>query len=114
MGVFGTLIIYGPIFKNLADWFLNEFSSQPRMGAKNWTSEAPEEEKSPGGLRNERRRRQEQADALLWTAARVRGFVLVKFGAREVDGARRWLGAIMRQEGSVEREFGHQALFCLR
>jgi urease accessory protein len=114
MGVFGTLILCGPVFKKLGQFFLSEFSGQPRIGAKNWTGEDFEKEKSAERLCGDQRRRQEQADALLWTAAYVRGFVLVKFGAREVDGARRWLGSIMLQEGSVEREFGHQALFCLR
>jgi len=38
----------------------------------------------------------------------------VKFGARQVDGARQWLGDMIRQEGSVEKEFGHQALIGLR
>jgi urease accessory protein len=114
MGVFGTLILYGPLFEKLGQYFLKEFSSQPRIGAKNWTSEDSEKEKSPEEVRKDQRRLQEHADDVLWASAHVRGFVLVKFGAREVDGARRWLGDIIRQEESVEREFGHQALFCLR
>jgi len=114
MGVFGTLILYGPVFRNLGKYFMDEFSSQPRLGAKNWSGESSGRESLPEEMRREERLLQEQADGLLWTAARIRGFVLVKFGAREVDGARKWLAAIFRQEGSVEKEFGHQALFCLR
>lgn len=114
MGVFGTLMLYGPVFKNLGEYLMDEFSSQPRIGAKNWSGERSTGESSPEEVRRDKLRRQEQADGLLWTAARVRGFVLVKFGAREADGARKWLGAIIRREGSVEKEFGHQALFCLR
>ncbi|KAF7507764.1 hypothetical protein GJ744_010065 [Endocarpon pusillum] len=96
MGVFGTLIL------------------QPRIGAKNWTEERSEDERSSESIRRNQRQDQDQADALLWTAAHVRGFILVKFSAREIDRARTWLSSIIRQEGSVEREFGHQALFCLR
>lgn len=114
MGVFGTLILYGPVFRTLGEYFLYEFSKQPRIGAKNWTLDGSENDMTAEGARRERRCRQELADGILWTAAHVRGFVLVKFGAREVDGARRWLSAIIQQEGGVEREFGHQALFCLR
>lgn len=114
MGVFGMLILRGPIFKQLGEYFSDEFLSQPRIGAKNWTRDGVEEKRSPERLRGDERRRQEQEDGLLWTVSHVRGFVLVKFGAREVDGARRWLGAMIRHEGSVEKEFGHQALFCLR
>lgn len=114
MGVFGTLILYGPLFKSLGEYWLKEYSSQPRIGAKNWTEERSEDERSSESVRRDQRQDQEQADALLWTAAHVRGFVLVKFSAREIDRARIWLGSIIRQEGSVEREFGHQALFCLR
>jgi len=40
--------------------------------------------------------------------------VVVKFGAREIDGARQWLGDLVRREGSVEKECGHQALIGLR
>ena len=113
-GVFGTLILYGRLFQKLGEFFLREFSSQPRIGAKSWTSEDSLKERPEEEVRRDHRRLREQADALLWTSAEVRGFVLVKFGAREVDGARRWLGEILREEGSIEREFGHQALFCLR
>ena len=53
-------------------------------------------------------------EGLLWTAAQVRGFVMVKLGGVEIDETRRWLGDMLRREGSVEREFGHQALLCLK
>ena len=49
-----------------------------------------------------------------WTAARVRaGFVLVKFGAKDFETAKDWLGGLLREEGSIIREFGEEALFCL-
>lgn len=114
MGVFGTLIIFGPVFEKLGKHFLHKFSTQPRIGAKDWMGEGSEKDRSAEEVQRDQRLLQEQADGLMWTAASVRGFVLVKFGAREVDGARRWLGTILRQEGSVEKEFGHQALFCMR
>jgi urease accessory protein len=110
MGIFGTLIVYGPIFKKLGEFLLQEFSAQPRIGAKNWYSS--EATAQVNGVHQPKQ--PEQQDGLLWTAAHVRGFVLVKFGAREIDSARRWLGTLLRQEGSVERGFGHQALLCLR
>ncbi|KAL2426241.1 hypothetical protein ABEF95_001940 [Exophiala dermatitidis] len=113
MGIFGTLIVYGPIFKKLGDFLMHEFSSQPRIGAKNWT--ASETTGVTEGVKQaELARQREQQDGLLWTAAKVRGFVLVKFGATELDGAKRWLGDLLKKEGSVETMFGHQALLCLR
>jgi urease accessory protein len=114
MGVFGSLILYGAVFKTLADYFLKEFSNQPRIGAKNWTSGDGSEEKSAEQMRRDQRHRREKADGLLWTASAVRGFVLVRFGATEINGARSWLRTVVGEEGSVEREFGHQALFSLR
>jgi urease accessory protein len=114
IGVFGTLVLKGPVFQHLGKYLMDEFSSQPRLGAKNWSEECSSRGTLPEEVRREERLHQEQADGLLWTAARVRGFVLVKFGARDVGGARKWLASILRQEGSVEKEFGHQALFCLR
>jgi len=143
-GILGTLVIYGPLFKSLANFFLKEFKSLPRIGAKNW-SRTPgprtpsirspmirEEDEdgaddyfgpkitstaAPGAVPTTpraRQRKEEETEGLLWTAAQVRGFVLVKFGAADVDGARRWLGGMLKREGSVEREFGHQATLCLR
>ncbi|ETI21194.1 hypothetical protein G647_07538 [Cladophialophora carrionii CBS 160.54] len=113
MGIFGTLIVYGPIFKKLGEFLLREFSTQPRIGAKNWTTGDGTGQVNIVG-ENDQAKQLEQQNGLLWTAANVRGFVLVKFGAKEIDGARRWLGTLLRQEGSVEKVFGHQALLCLR
>jgi urease accessory protein len=103
MGVFGTLIVYGPLLRDLAEFLINEFTSQPRIGAKNWTNDAATQVEQG-----------KQAEGLLWTAAKVRGFVLVKFGAEDLDRARHWLGGLLKQEGTVEKLFGHQALMCLR
>jgi urease accessory protein len=113
MGVVGTLILYGPLFKALGEYFLSEFEKTPRIGGRNWGGG---EEKEISGEEQERldRQKQEKDDGLLWTAASVRGFVLVKFGALQVEGARRWLGHMIRAEGSVLKEFGEQALLCLR
>lgn len=114
MGVFGTLILSGNVFKALGQYFLHEFSQIPRIGAKKWTIAEENEKLTPDQLERDRRQQQERIDGLLWTAANVRGLVLVKFGARDVEGARKWLSSMIRDEGSVEKHFGDQALFCLR
>ena len=114
MGVFGTLILYGPTFNALGDFFMREFTSQPRIGAKNWSTENGVIELSEEQRRREGRLFEEKNNGLLWTAASTRGFMLVKFGAREVDGARKWLRDMIRQEGTVEKEFGHQAMISMR
>lgn len=112
-GILGTLVIYGPLWKGLGEWFMKQFKALPRIGAKNW--QVP---KTPTIVEEDGNgyfgKKGDEVDGLLWTAAQVRGFVLVKFGAADVDGARRWLGGMLKREGSVEREFGHQALLCLR
>jgi urease accessory protein len=114
MGVFGTLILYGPTFQALAAFFLDEFKNQPRIGAKNWSDGKSQKPISEEASEKERRSHQERANGLLWTAANTRGFVVVKFGAREVGGARQWIGDMIRRQGSIEQEFGHQALIGLR
>lgn len=103
-GIVGTLILYGPVFESLASFLLHRFTSQPRIGACNWSSSSvPSESSSPKPNSN-----------VTWTAARVRaGFVLVKFGAKDFEAARRWLGGLLREEGSVQREFWDGALNCL-
>lgn len=105
LGIFGTLIIYGPTFANLGRFFTDHFNSQPRIGAKNFA----EADKAA-----ERHVQTVPHPDVLWTAASNRGFVLVKFGAKEIDSARNWLGDLLKQEGTVEKHFGHQALLCLR
>ncbi|KAJ5246484.1 hypothetical protein N7468_001467 [Penicillium chermesinum] len=103
-GVVGTLILSGPVFDSLGAYFMHQFTSQPRIGSRNWSStssSAPEPALSTVG-------------DVTWTAARVRaGFVLVKFGAKDFETAKHWLGGLLREEGSVAREFGEEALFCL-
>lgn len=101
-GILGTLILYGPVFDPLGSFFIQTFASQPRIGGRNWSSSTSSvaEPKS--------------TDDVLWTAARIRaGFVLVKFGAKDHETAREWLGGIIRGEGTITREFGEEALFCL-
>lgn len=118
-GVFGTLLLYGPLFVPLARFFLEEFTSLPRIGERNWNDESDGNENadilsSRQRWKNNRLAR-EKADGVLWTAAEVRGGVtVVKFSAREVEGARAWMGEILREEGSVGRNFGEGGLMFLR
>jgi urease accessory protein len=116
LGIFGTLIVYGPLFEKLGGFLVQQFAQHPRIGAKNWTQNDHTGAEHVDAVRKdaELSKQREKEDGLLWTAAHVRGFVLVKFGAKELDGARRWLAGLLKQEGTVEKEFGHQALLCLR
>jgi urease accessory protein len=127
LGVFGTLILHGPLFTNLSKYFTEEFKALPRIGAKKWHTNESESEsdseiqtsvaeakKKATEAKRARRQKQELKDNLLWTASNIRGFVVVKFGAREVEGVKRWLFGMLKNEGSVEREFGERALLCLK
>lgn len=114
LGVFGTLILYGPVFSHLMQYFLDEFTALPRIGGRNWTTINEEPKLSPLEAKRASRRAQEKQDGVLWTAAATRGFVLVKFGAEAVEGARIWLGGMLRDEGTVEVEFGEGALLCMK
>ena len=120
LGIIGTLILTGPLLAPLAGFFISEFELLTRIGARNWDAptmgRSAMEEQTPLIPPREKwrleRQAQEKADGVLWTAARVRSerAVVVKFGAREVQGAREWVGAMLREEGSVAREFGEGAL----
>lgn len=112
LGVFGTLMIHGPAFEALGQFFLAEFEQLPRIGARKWDDDEDDVEKMKSWQAV--RQQQENVDGLLWTAAAVRGFVVVKFGAKEVEGARSWLRSMLRHEGTIERNFGERALLCLR
>ena len=114
-GVFGTLILRGPVFESVGKYFLNEFEKLPRIGAKRWDGDVEEIHKADS-LEGRRlnRQKQETDDGLIWTAASLRGFVMIKFGARKVEGARRWMRTMFKEEGSVEEYFGERALLCLK
>lgn len=111
MGVFGTLILCGDMFRMLGQYFMAEFKSLPQIGSRQWdVPDALTDQQAERAKRVE----QEKNDGLFWTAASLRGFVVVKFGAKEVEGAKRWLRHMLKIEGTVEREFGERALLCLR
>lgn len=117
-GVFGTLLLHGPLFVPLSRFFLEEFTSLPRIGERHWNDSDGNENASILSARQmwkDKRIAMEKADGVLWTAAEVRGGVtVVKFSAREVEGARSWMGEMFREEGSVGREFGEGGLMFLR
>lgn len=111
--VFGTLIIRGPAFSSLSQFFLDEFEALPRIGGRNW-GDTVLPDLTPAEQRRYERQQREEADGLIWSAANVRGFVLVKFGSRAVEGSRNWLRDMIREEGSVLQAFGERAILCLK
>ncbi|KAI4124891.1 MAG: hypothetical protein LQ347_005559 [Umbilicaria vellea] len=114
LGVFGTLILKGPLLEGLGRFFLEEFKLLPRIGSRNWGEAAAVPVLSAEEVKRVARHKLEKLDGVLWTAASVRGLVLVKFGAREVEGARKWLGSMVKREESIQRDFGDGALIALR
>jgi urease accessory protein len=119
LGLFGTLILKGAVMEPLAAFFMAEFAALPRIGARDFRSEEAVAEDgkvklSPQAAWRARRLKQEKADGILWSAAKVRSCIVVKFGARSVEGGRTWIGSIIREEGSIERVFGDDALMCVR
>ncbi|KAI9762086.1 MAG: hypothetical protein M1835_008076 [Candelina submexicana] len=114
LGVFGTLILRGPLFESLGRYFLDEFANLPRIGARDWGESSVKRQLSTEETNRAARHLQEKDEGLLWTAAAVRGLVLVKFGAKEVEGARKWLRTMLKDEGRIQKNFGESALLCLR
>ncbi|KXJ93067.1 UreD urease accessory protein-domain-containing protein [Microdochium bolleyi] len=110
--VIGTLVLRGPLTTTLGEFFLKEFDLLPRLGSRDF-----ERRKDPASEVERwraRRLQHEKANGLLWSAARVRGCVVVKFGAGSVEAGREWIGAMLIYEGSIEKAFGEQALLCVR
>ena len=114
-GVFGTVILRGKLFEGLGGFFVEEFGLLPRIGGRDWgvAGERVEKLTDKERWRKERLRR-EKEDGVLWTACLVRGCTVVKFAAKEVEGVRWWLGNMLREEGSVGREFGEGGLMFVR
>ena len=119
LGLFGTLILRGTLVEPLAAFFMAEFAALPRIGARDFRSEEDmaedgKVELSPQAAWRARRLKQEKVDGILWSAAKVRGCVVVKFGAWSVEGGRTWIGSMINEEGSIKRVFGDDALMCVR
>ncbi|KAF8421023.1 UreD urease accessory protein-domain-containing protein [Tirmania nivea] len=110
-----TLIIRGPRFTNLAASILRRFELEPRIGSggKGWNWDKNRQDEG----------NKSQFRDILWTAAIVRGFVLVKVSAKELEEARRFLRDLLLQGRSavdtqdpapdIVREFGVGSLRCL-
>lgn len=116
LAVYGTLILYGHIFHHLGQFFMNEFKLLPRIGGRKWDSgsESGDEEPDLKAVSRANRHRRELLDGLLWSAASVRGCVVVKFGAPALESARRWLHDMLLEERTVVSHFGERSLLCLR
>jgi urease accessory protein len=119
MGIFGTLILRGPLMNSLAAFFLTEFSALPRIGGRDFRSQEKKDQDGQLSISHLEfwriaRLKQEKEDGLLWSAAKVRGCMVVKFGARTVEGGRAWIGNMIKQEGSVSRVFGEESTMCIR
>ncbi|KAF5533680.1 urease accessory protein [Fusarium mexicanum] len=118
MAISGTLILRGSKTKSLGEFFQNEFGALPRIGARDFGS--PEAmvqsitDVSDFELWRLQRLKEEKEGGVLWSAANVRGCVVVKFGAKTVEAGREWIGSMIIQEGSIASEFGDKALMCLR
>ncbi|KAL4801771.1 UreD urease accessory protein-domain-containing protein [Aspergillus unguis] len=105
LGVFGTLIIRGPLFDSVSECFMKRFSALARIG--------PNGQRMKVGGSASDTEGETEPEGLVWTAARIRGSVVVKFGACEVDRVRKWLRGFLASEGTLHREFGPKALLCL-
>ena len=122
--VIGTLIIHGPVFSGLGDFFAEEFRTLPRLGAprsillasSSSTGEQSGQVDSGRKHWRERRLNLERQGNVLWTASTLRNgaFTLVKFSASTLESARQWLRAMLVEEGSVVREVGDRGLMCLK
>ncbi|KAI9898282.1 hypothetical protein N3K66_006642 [Trichothecium roseum] len=118
LGIFGTLILRGPLTKSLGSFFLAEFDALPRLGSRDFRSaeDRAQEESNRSDFERWRSQRvaMESKHTVLWSAANVRGCVIVKFGASTVEAGRDWVGAMLIKEGSMASEFGDQALMCIK
>lgn len=119
MGIFGTLIFRGPATDKLSAFFLSEFAALPRIGARDFRSQDRKDKDNQIAVstheswRNSRLA-QEKEDGLLWSAAKVRGCTVIKFGARTVEGGRNWVGGMLKEDGSVVAYFGGDAIMCVQ
>ncbi|KAK4069784.1 uncharacterized protein Triagg1_6914 [Trichoderma aggressivum f. europaeum] len=117
MSVLGTLILRGPVVAPIGDFFMREFAAFPRIGSRDFRSKEDQERDSKEMPEFEqwrsRRIDMERQQSVLWSAAQVRGCVIVKFGAASVEAGRSWIGSMLAREGNIAAYFGHSALMCV-
>ena len=121
VGVFGTLLISGPLVISLGTFFLDEFTALPRVGGRDFRT-VQEKLADDKDVSHDSRQRwrmdrvtREKNGGVLWSAAKVRGtVVVVKFGASTVETARKWLADMLVYDGTIATVFGEHALLCLR
>ncbi|RPA82362.1 UreD-domain-containing protein [Ascobolus immersus RN42] len=106
-----TLLIRGPLFKELADHCVELFKTEPRVGGRRGFDE--------NEAQRERRR---LSEGVVFTVAEVRGFVVVRVSGADVERVRVWVRGLIEQRGMtpppegkgvVEREFGRGVMMCL-
>ncbi|CAG8975380.1 hypothetical protein HYALB_00009521 [Hymenoscyphus albidus] len=119
LGIFGTLVLRGPLMEKLALFFLEEFAALPRIGSRDFRSQDMKDKDSslvlsPQEAWRKQRLRQEALDGVLWSAAKVRGCTVIKFGTCTVEGGRVWIGGMIKQEGSISDKFGEDSIMCIR
>lgn len=105
--VFATLIIHGKKFTRLAKCVFQRFNDEPRIGGRNFDNK--QDFKKDVGKKG----------GVVWTAANVRGFVLVKVSGRELEDVREFLRSLLlstdgEDENEVVAEFGVGSLLCLQ
>lgn len=119
MGIFGTLVLRGPLVQTLADFLVAEFALLPRIGARDFRSQEKVERDSglvlpQRDIWRQARLKREKDDGVWWSAAKVRGCTVVKFGARTVEGGRTFIGSMIKEEASITGHFGEESTMCIR
>ncbi|KAI4099561.1 MAG: hypothetical protein L6R37_005914 [Teloschistes peruensis] len=135
--IFGTLILVGPLLSPLSNFFIDEFSQMPRLGARDFTSPLhnpkanttslnpntnPTTTTAPPPTPSQKRDQwratrhlHEQNDGILWTATTTsQNLTIIKFAAPSVEAAKTWLRSIIKEEGSISHSFGAGALIPLK
>lgn len=118
-GIFGTLILKGPLVEKLSAFFLAEFATLPRIGARDFRSDDKKEKDNELVLSDHeswrlRRLREEKDEGILWSVAKVRGCTVVKFGAPTVESGRVWIGCMVKEDCTISEIFGEDSLMCVR
>ncbi|KAI5809141.1 UreD urease accessory protein-domain-containing protein [Peziza echinospora] len=88
LAVISTLVIRGPKFEKLAAHVLAKFEAESRIGSggQGWNWDKNRQDKHEPEFKD-----------IIWTAASVRGFVLVKVSARALEEARNFILDLLLQ-----------------
>lgn len=112
-GIFGTMLICGPVFASLEKFFRDAYALLRKSEAEHFGTTNDETSDAVHETDKISIKREEDENEVVWTTSTVRNITVVKFSANSVEGAKKWMRMMLSAEETLAREFGERATMSL-